>query len=127
MAGWALRPWLSRALVPSRLPVDLLRIGPAVVAVLPGELSGEVTLQLRRRFRDAGLQLIIASHNGVYAGYFMPATRYGQPGPERALEFYGPDAAAILVAFLDGVREGLLEAEAADTAPREAPAPIAVD
>jgi hypothetical protein len=125
--GWALRPWLSRGLVPERLPVELLRVGPVLIAVLPGELSAETTAPLRRRFLDAGQRLIIASHNGVYAGYFMPAARYGQAGPERALELYGPGAAAVLIAFLDGVREGLVEAEATDNAPRAAPKPLSVE
>jgi len=122
--GRVLRPWLSGGFLPSALPVDLVRIGPVLVAVLPGELSGELTAPLRRRFRDAGLQLVLASHNGVYAGYFMPAARYGHPGPEQALELYGPGAGEVVVAFLDGVREALAQAEADQGIPHKAPQPI---
>lgn len=103
-----LRSWLSRRLVPATVGVDLVRIGPVLIAAIPGELSAEVTPTLRQQFARAGLHLVIASHNGQYAGYFMPAERYLQPGPEAALELYGPDTADLFVGLLQGIQLGLM-------------------
>jgi len=102
-----LRPWLSRRLVPSTIGVDLVRIGPVLIAAIPGELSAEVTPTLRQQFARNGFHLVIASHNGQYAGYFLPAERYLQPGPEASLELYGPDTADLFVGLLQGILVGL--------------------
>ncbi|MBN2362465.1 MAG: hypothetical protein JXR83_23635 [Deltaproteobacteria bacterium] len=107
-----LRRWLSRRLAPPAIGVDVVRIGPVLMLAVPGELSAEVTPTLRQQYARAGLHLVIVSHNGQYAGYFMPAERYLQPGPEAALEIYGPDTADLFVGLLQGIQVGLQIASA---------------
>ncbi|MFH1810325.1 MAG: hypothetical protein ABIJ09_16385 [Pseudomonadota bacterium] len=103
----ALRPWLSRLLVPQRLPVDVVRVGRVILMALPGELSAELSLASRQACEALGWHLVFTSHNGMYAGYFMPARGYQGPGPEAALELHGPGAGDILASLADGLCEGL--------------------
>lgn len=105
--GRTLQSDLSEFMIPGSLPVDVLRIGKIVLVSLPGELSAELSGALKRSYEQAGLQLIIAAHNGAYGGYFMPRTRYANGSIEAPLEFYGPMAGQVFVRFLTGLRWGL--------------------
>lgn len=99
--------WLSAHLVPRSLPVDVILAGAVVIAVLPGELSAEITGELRQRYIERGRRLVLASHNGAYGGYFMPADRYLGAGPEAALELYGAGSSELFGAYLTGLLHGL--------------------
>ena len=104
----ALTPAASNRLLdgPPVFHVSALLAGPLVLLSFPGELSGEVTPALRARARARGYDLAVASFSGEYAGYLLPAERYGR-GPEAHLQFAGVGAAAPAVAFAEGLLDAL--------------------
>lgn len=108
VGGWALTERASAAVLdsPAQVHVSALLAGPAVMLSFPGELSGEVTLPLRQRARARGYALSIASFSGEYAGYFLPADRWGT-GVEGPLQLAGVGAAAVAVAFAEAFLEAL--------------------
>lgn len=103
----ALREQLEHLEIAATQPVDLILLGKILIAVLPGELSAEVTGALRRRVATTGHQLVLMSHNGAYGGYFLPAHRHGHPGPESCLEIYGPGGGDVIVELLSAVASAL--------------------
>jgi hypothetical protein len=121
LAGsWALTERASRVLLGDPVPpyVSGLVAGPALVLSMPGELSGEVTLPLRERARHKGYSLAIASFSGPYAGYLLPARRFGQ-GVEGPLQLAGVGAADPAVAFIEGVLDALPQGPLPPAAPAD--------
>jgi hypothetical protein len=91
---------------PASFHVSTLVVGPLLFVSFPGELSGEVTPALRALARRHGYALVVASFSGEYAGYLMPAERYGQ-GVEAPLQLAGIGASAPAVAFVEGLLSAL--------------------
>jgi hypothetical protein len=90
--------------------VQLLRVGEAVLAALPGEVFVELGLQIRARLRAQGFQnVLIAGYANANPGYVPARTAYARGGYEvdSAHHFYGhpacvaPEAGEMLVALAD--------------------------
>ncbi|MEW5853054.1 MAG: hypothetical protein AB2A00_30000 [Myxococcota bacterium] len=120
VGSWALTERASELLLtpPPAFHVSALVVGPALVVSVPGELSGEVTLPLRERARKKGYSLVVASFSGEYAGYLLPAERYGK-GVEGPLQLAGVGAAAPTVAFIEGLVDALPQGPVPADAPVE--------
>ncbi len=106
--GWALTTLVSELILDSPGPfhISALLVGQWLLVSMPGELSGEVTPALRAAARARGYALTIASFSGEYAGYLLPAERFGL-GVETVTQFAGIGAAAPAVAFVEGLLEAL--------------------
>jgi len=87
---------------PHAMTVSALVAGPVLLVSLPGELSGELSGALRTLARGKGYALALASFSGEYAGYLLPAERFGK-GPERSTQLSGIGAGAPAVAFIEGL------------------------
>ncbi|MBI5497000.1 MAG: hypothetical protein HY904_18440 [Deltaproteobacteria bacterium] len=105
---WALTEAASAFLLdpPAEFNVSALLAGPLLLVSFPGELSGEVSGPLRAAARHRGYSLAIASFSGEYAGYLLPAARYGK-GVEALTQFAGMGAAAPAVALVEGLLAAL--------------------
>lgn len=76
-AGLRWSPFLVRALgVEPEGRLTAIRIGDLVVAGFPGDLSGEIAVELKSRARRRGLELWTTSFNGAYLGYISPDRYY---------------------------------------------------
>jgi len=81
--------------------ITAFRIGTEVLIGLPGELSGELALELKARVAGptGGLRAWPLPFNGDYAGYVLPDAYYGRWEYENKMSFHGPHMGSYLVAL----------------------------
>jgi neutral ceramidase len=92
LPNWRLRPWVFRwAFGNFDAYVKVLRVGNVLMVGLPCDFSGELMADLTAYARKKGLQLIITSFNGGYAGYITPDKYYHQDNYETlTMNWFGP-------------------------------------
>jgi len=90
--------------------IQVLRVGPAFLVGLPGEIFVEYQIELRDKI--ASPFVFVSGLAGDYVGYVTPPAAFAEGGYEPTATFVTPEAGGILVAAaLDAVRS--LEARAA--------------
>jgi len=92
LLGWRLRPWVFNwAFGKFDAYVKVLRVGNVLMVGLPCDFSGELMAELASYARTKGLNLIITSFNGGYAGYITPDKYYNKDNYEtRTMNWFGP-------------------------------------
>lgn len=74
-----------------RTYIHAVRINEAVLLGMPGDFSGELTVELERLCAEMPVTPIVTSFNGDYIGYLVPARHYGTGSYEvRGMNFFGP-------------------------------------
>ncbi|MBM3123294.1 MAG: hypothetical protein FJZ97_14080 [Chloroflexi bacterium] len=75
--SWRASNILTRALgLPSRGWISMVRVGSALFLSIPGDLSGEISADWKRRAAAGGYDLWCSSFSGEYAGYISPDKYY---------------------------------------------------
>ena len=94
--GWKLRPWVFRwAFGTFDSYVKKLRVGNVLLVGLPCDFSGELMADLTQYARKKGLNLVITSFNGGYAGYITPDKYYQKDSYETlTMNWFGPGSGA---------------------------------
>ena len=89
----------ARRLLPREVPFQALRVGDAVLAMVPAEPSSRLGEQIRGRLRALwpGSVPFVVAHANAWAGYVLTADRYEEGGYESCLSFHGPGFGARLV------------------------------
>ncbi len=98
-AFWWLDPLFGgsvRGFLSARVPFRALRIGDALLVLLPAEPSSEVASPLRDRLPRASATFVI-SHADDWLGYVVSPEAYARGGYEACLSFHGPGLGAWLV------------------------------
>ena len=92
LLGWRLRPWVFNwAFGKFDAYVKVLRVGDVLMVGLPCDFSGELMADLSNYARKKGLNLVITSFNGGYAGYITPDKYYNQDNYETlTMNWFGP-------------------------------------
>lgn len=103
---------LDRAWIPTVLPVQVLRLGPLLLAALPNEPTTTVGRRLRARLEAAlgpGTRAHVQGYANAYAGYLTTPEEYRLQRYEGAYTLFGPhtlgafaEALEDLVVSLDG-------------------------
>jgi neutral ceramidase len=88
----ALRPWLFKWLFgESPAYVKVLKIGNVLMVGLPCDFSGELMAELDKYAKANGLNLIITSFNGTYAGYITADEHFDYEAYETVtMNWFGP-------------------------------------
>ena len=91
-----------------------LRIGEMIFLGMPADFSGEISVALKERYADSGLDLWVLSFNGDYVGYISPDHYYndletdGSLGYERGtMSWIGPKQEAYLTALTEKLVDAL--------------------
>lgn len=89
---WALRAWAFRwAFGDEPTQVKVLRLGDILMVGLPCDFSGELMAALDTYAQSKGLQLIVTSFNGGYAGYVTKDEYFDRDTYETiTMSWYGP-------------------------------------
>jgi len=92
LKNWALRPWVFKWLFgESPAFVKVLSIGNTLMIGLPCDFSGELMEDLDRYAQEKGLNLIITSFNGTYAGYITADKHFDFENYETfTMNWFGP-------------------------------------
>jgi neutral ceramidase len=113
---WRVSSVLTRTLgLPSRGWMSMVRVGDAVFVALPGDFSGEISVQWKVWAAARGYDLWCSSFSGAYAGYISPDAYYaqwaaanGRPAYETALmSWCGPRQEAFFGALMRHMFEAL--------------------
>ncbi len=105
-------PW-----VPQRLPLQLLRVGPLVIASTPFELTTTAGRRLRSTLRDTlaphGVtHIVVSTYANAYVGYLTTYEEYQVQHYEAAYTLFGPSTlAALRTGFADLARRLTRERE----------------
>jgi len=101
---WALRPWVFRWIFgDSPTHINVLKMGSVVMVGLPCDFSGELMKPLDEYASKKGLNLIITSFNGGYAGYITADNRFDMNAYETiTMSWFGPYNGAY---FSEAVRD----------------------
>ncbi len=86
------RPWVFERLF-GGYPTQItsFRVGNILFVGTPCDFSGELVAPLSKQARDAGLELIVTSFNGGYAGYITKDEWYDRDSYEtRVMNWFGP-------------------------------------
>jgi neutral ceramidase len=85
-------------LFPERALVHVVRIGDALIIVIPGEAVAEIGLQLKAAARQLGVpHPFIAGLANTYCGYIPTPEGYDEGGYEAALSVYGHEFGPFLI------------------------------
>jgi hypothetical protein len=89
---------LASKLFPSRVQLQAVRIGEAVLMAVPGEAIAELGLAMKKDAAALGARypMVIGLANDSI-GYILSPEQYRQGGYESGTSFYGPQLGAILV------------------------------
>ncbi len=89
---WALRPWVFRwAFGDYPSFVKALRIGNVLMVGLPCDFSGELMAELSKYAANRGLQLMVTSFDGAYAGYITDDRHFDKDLYETVtMSWFGP-------------------------------------
>jgi hypothetical protein len=100
---WCASPLLIRWLypTPALAPVSILRLGRDAIVGFPCEISGQLSLEMKRAARARGLRLTATSFAGGYHGYVPPDAYYGRWRYENTLSLHGPHFARFLAELAD--------------------------
>jgi neutral ceramidase len=92
LLGWRLRPWVFNwAFGKFDAYIKVLRVGNVLMVGLPCDFSGELMADLSTYAQKKGLNLVITSFNGGYAGYITPDKYYNQDNYETlTMNWFGP-------------------------------------
>lgn len=90
--NWALRPWVFRWLFGDYPPyLKATKIGNTLMIGMPCDFSGELMSELDNYATSKGLNLIITSFNGAYAGYITADKYFDMENYETVtMSWYGP-------------------------------------
>jgi neutral ceramidase len=90
--GWRLRPWIFNwAFGQFDCYVKALRLGNVLMVGVPCDFSGELMPELTNYAKQKGLNLIVTSFNGGYAGYITPDKNYNIDNYEtQTMNWFGP-------------------------------------
>jgi hypothetical protein len=90
--GWRLRPWVFNwAFGQFDCYVKVLRVGDVLMVGVPCDFSGELMPELTDYATKNGLNLIVTSFNGGYAGYITPDKNYNIDNYEtQTMNWFGP-------------------------------------
>jgi neutral ceramidase len=110
---WALRPWVFRWIFgDSPAHINVVKIGSVVMVGLPCDFSGELMKPLDEYASRKGLNLIITSFNGGYAGYITADNRFDMDAYETiTMSWFGPYNGAY---FSEAVRDVIDKVAASD-------------
>lgn len=93
-ARWLLpdtKSFLKPDAVPNHVPIALHRIGPLVVAALPGEFTTVLGLRIRADLKkETGSDIVIVGLSNEYASYVTTAEEYEAQHYEGCSTLYGP-------------------------------------
>jgi neutral ceramidase len=91
-----IRPWIFRSLFGDYpVEVSVLKMGNTIFMGFPCDFSGELAIPLYEHAKSKGINLIITSFNGGYAGYITKDEWYDLEKYEtRTMNWYGPDSGA---------------------------------
>lgn len=88
-------------------PVMRTKIGGLVIISVPGEMIGELGLQIKGvDSRPNGDVVVVAGLANSYIGYILSAEEYAQGGYESAVSFYGPALADSLLPVMLEMAQG---------------------
>ncbi|GHB58092.1 neutral/alkaline non-lysosomal ceramidase N-terminal domain-containing protein [Persicitalea jodogahamensis] len=89
---WALRPWVFRwAFGDYPSFVKALRVGNVLMVGLPCDFSGELMAELSKYATARGLQLMVTSFDGAYAGYITDDRHFDKNLYETVtMSWFGP-------------------------------------
>jgi neutral ceramidase len=92
LKNWALRPWVFKWLFgESPAFIKVLSIGNTLMIGLPCDFSGELMEDLDRYAQSKGLNLIVTSFNGTYAGYITADKHFDFENYETfTMNWFGP-------------------------------------
>lgn len=112
----------SPAWIPTVLPVQLLRIGPLVLAGLPNEpttIAGRrLRLRLSRALSPAGVTRVhVQGYANAYAGYLTTPEEYTAQRYEGAYTLFGPHTFGAFADRLDALADALDPESAHDVGP----------
>lgn len=84
---------------PTRSVLGILVLNDAAFLCVPGEMSAELGLDLKRRFRTKGFRTVaIVGLANDHLGYFLTEEQYRKGGYEREVSLYGPKMGEFLIA-----------------------------
>jgi hypothetical protein len=115
---WRASNVLTSALgLPSRGWISMVRVGSALFVSVPGDLSGEISADWKRRAAASGYDLWCSSFSGEYAGYISPDRYYaewenakGGPAYETAImSWLGPRQEAFFTSLLQHMFHALAD------------------
>jgi neutral ceramidase len=101
------KPW-----TPQVLPLQLIRLGPVVIAAAPGEFTTQagrrVRASVQRALSHLGLESVVLSgYSNAYAGYVTTAEEYARQDYEGASTHFGRWTLAAYQTLFDRVAETL--------------------
>ena len=106
-ARW--RSWSTGRLLPTQSHCTALRLGDLIILGVPGELAGELGLQVKRRARQltGSANVTIGGLADEWISYILPAAEYRRGGYEASMSFYGETLGETLVDAMGRAIEGL--------------------
>lgn len=101
---------LDHAWIPTVLPVQVMRLGPLLLAALPNEPTTTVGHRLRARLEAAlgpGARVHVQGYANAYAGYLTTPEEYRRQRYEGAYTLFGPHTLGAFTEVLEGLVAGL--------------------
>lgn len=91
-------PKATMPFLPTKSVIGVLVVNDAAFLCVPGEMSAELGVELKRRFRARGYRHVaILGLANDHLGYFLTEEQYRKGGYERDVSFYGPKMGEFLL------------------------------
>jgi hypothetical protein len=81
--------WIGDCVFPRHAPVQLARVGRALLLAVPLEVNAEVGLAWKREAAKRGYELFLIGYANDYIGYIVPEKTYRTDDYEARTSFYG--------------------------------------
>ena len=96
-------------LLPTQSHCTAFRLGDLIILGVPGELAGELGLQVKRQARQltGSANVTIGGLADEWISYILPAAEYRRGGYEASMSFYGETLGETLVDAMGRAAEGL--------------------
>jgi hypothetical protein len=99
-------PKPSNPFVPTKSVFGVLAINDAAFLCVPGEMTAELGLELKRKFRERGFKHVaIIGLANDHLGYFLTAEQFKKGGYEHDVSFYGSGMGEFLIREYDKLGE----------------------
>ncbi|MBI4549851.1 MAG: neutral/alkaline non-lysosomal ceramidase N-terminal domain-containing protein [Candidatus Omnitrophica bacterium] len=89
---FTLPSFIGNRLIPRDVSVNVAALNNVLLISVPGEMTGELGLELKEASSRMGFRPLIAGYTNGYIGYIIPEKYYGSDHYEAGVSFFGPKA-----------------------------------
>jgi hypothetical protein len=84
--------FIGNRIIPRDVTVNVAALNDILLVSIPGEMTGELGLEIKRAAAERGFRPLIVGYANEYIGYIVPEKHYRSDSYEAGVSFFGPRA-----------------------------------